>query len=65
MYCVCILYSEKINRFYTGYTGYTANLSGRLEFHSNAVIRKYTYRASNLVYKNLAVKRNITLADSK
>jgi putative endonuclease len=71
MYCVYILYSEKLDRFYTGYT---ANLSGRLEFHSNAAIRKYTYRANDwiLFYKiscksktqALKIERHIKLMKS-
>ena len=46
MYCVYILYSEKLDRFYIGFT---ANLAVRLAFHSKATNRKYTYRANDWV----------------
>ena len=44
MHQVYILHSEKLNRFYTGYT---ANLLERLEFHQNSESRKFTYNATD------------------
>ena len=44
MYFVYILQSEKINRFYIGYT---SNLDLRMQFHENAESRKYTYNADD------------------
>ncbi len=41
---VYILQSEKIDRFYIGYT---ANLDLRLGFHENADQRKFTYNADD------------------
>lgn len=43
-YCVYILHSEKLNRFYIGFT---TNLDVRLEFHSSAEARKFTYNADD------------------
>ncbi len=43
---VYILFSEKLNRFYTGFT---SNLEERLEFHKNAEDRKFTYNASDWI----------------
>ncbi|PHS03727.1 MAG: hypothetical protein COA88_15125 [Kordia sp.] len=37
MHCVYILYSEKLVRFYTGYS---PDLNTRLDFHSNCESRK-------------------------
>ena len=44
MHQVYILHSEKLNRFYTGYT---ANLLERLDFHQNSESRKFTYNAKD------------------
>jgi putative endonuclease len=45
MHLVYILYSQKINRFYIGYT---ANLDLRLGFHLNDnQTRKFTYKADD------------------
>jgi putative endonuclease len=44
MHTVYILHSQKLNRFYTGYT---TNLDVRMEFHANSETRKYTYNADD------------------
>ena len=44
MHCVYILHSERLNKFYTGYT---ANLDIRMEFHFNSESRKYTHNADD------------------
>ena len=44
MDCVYILYSEKLKRYYIGYT---ADLGTRLEFHKNAAAHKYTSKAND------------------
>jgi putative endonuclease len=44
MYCVYILHSKKINRFYIGFT---SNFDVRLEFHLHAESRKFTYNAED------------------
>ncbi|TXD83861.1 GIY-YIG nuclease family protein [Subsaximicrobium wynnwilliamsii] len=41
---VYILYSEKLDRFYVGYT---SNLDLRLIFHQNPEQRKYTHNAKD------------------
>ena len=41
---VYILQSEKLNRFYIGYT---TDIDKRLYFHENAESRKFTYRADD------------------
>jgi putative endonuclease len=41
---VYILFSEKLNRHYTGYT---TNTEQRLHFHENAETRKFTYKADD------------------
>ena len=43
-YTVYILHSEKLNRYYIGYT---SNFDLRLEFHKNAPPNKYTSNASD------------------
>ncbi len=43
-YCVYILHSKKLNRFYTGYT---QNLAIRLSFHNNPESRKFTAKADD------------------
>jgi len=43
-YCVYILHSAILSRFYTGYT---SNFEIRAAFHSNADLRKFTYRADD------------------
>ena len=43
-YYVYILYSEKLNRFYTGFT---SNIDQRLTLHHNAGADKYTYNADD------------------
>ena len=42
--CVYILYSEKLNRYYIGYT---TNFDKRLEFHKNAELNKFTANAQD------------------
>ena len=44
MHVVYILHSEKINRYYMGYS---SNLDLRMQFHENAEVRKYTYKADD------------------
>jgi len=41
---VYILFSKKLNRFYTGYTG---DLDLRMNFHENAESYKYTAKAND------------------
>ena len=70
--CVYILHSQKINRFYTGYS---SNLEERLVFHITPEKRKFTYNASDwvLFYKincktksqGLAIERHIKSMKSK
>ncbi|MEN2398314.1 GIY-YIG nuclease family protein [Flavobacterium sp. MC2016-06] len=43
-YIVYILHSEKLNRYYIGYT---SNFDLRLEFHKNAPPNKYTANAED------------------
>lgn len=43
-YFVYILYSEKLNRFYTGST---SNIDIRLDFHKNSENHKYTHNAND------------------
>jgi putative endonuclease len=43
-YCVYILHSETLSRFYTGYT---SNFDLRIEFHQNPDSRKFTYNAKD------------------
>ena len=51
MHKVYILFSEKLNRFYIGYT---SNLKARLEFHKSAENRKFTYNADDwTMYLNI------------
>ena len=44
MHTVYILQSQKLNRFYIGYT---SNFNLRLEFHANAENRKYSHNADD------------------
>ena len=44
MHFVYILYSAKLNRFYTGYT---SNFDSRMEFHRNAESHKFTANAED------------------
>ena len=44
MDCVYIIYSEKLRKFYTGYT---SNYEVRMQFHLNPESRKFTYNASD------------------
>ncbi|QLC66707.1 GIY-YIG nuclease family protein [Flavobacterium sp. LPB0248] len=44
MHFVYILYSVKLNRFYTGYT---SNFDNRMEFHRNAESHKFTANAED------------------
>jgi putative endonuclease len=41
---VYILFSKKLNRFYTGYT---SNLTTRMDFHRNAPNNKFTAKADD------------------
>lgn len=43
-YIVYILFSEKLNRHYTGAT---TNIDVRMDFHENAENHKYTHRAND------------------
>ena len=43
-YTVYILFSEKLNRFYTGYT---SNLDIRIDFHLNSLPNKFTANAKD------------------
>ncbi|MFD0932453.1 GIY-YIG nuclease family protein [Psychroflexus salinarum] len=43
-YLVYILFSEKLNRFYIGYT---SNIDQRLEFHQQAESHKFTSNAND------------------
>ena len=45
-YCVYILHSEILSRFYTGYT---SNLDVRIAFHENPESRKFTYNADDWI----------------
>src|SRR5690554_571378 len=45
-YCVYILHSEILSRFYTGYT---SNLDLRIEFHNDPEFRKFTYKAQDWI----------------
>ena len=44
MYCVYILHSTKLNRFYIGYT---SDFETRLEFHKQAASRKFTAKSDD------------------
>ena len=69
---VYILHSEKLNRYYTGYT---SDINIRLEFHDNAESRKFTYNADDwkLIFsmqcetklQALAIEKHIKLMKSK
>nr|WP_321229508.1 GIY-YIG nuclease family protein [uncultured Psychroserpens sp.] len=60
-YCVYILSSEKINRFYIGYS---SNLTVRLLFHENPEKRKFTYNADDWIvyYKIDCISKSQGLA---
>ena len=45
-YIVYILFSEKLNRFYTGST---SNIDIRLHLHKNAPVNKYTHGANDWI----------------
>ncbi len=55
MYCVYILFSAKLNRFYTGST---ADLDLRMEFHNNPEARKFTAKANDWVLFDSIVCEN-------
>ncbi|MGB3606919.1 GIY-YIG nuclease family protein [Psychroserpens sp.] len=71
-HCVYILSSEKLNRFYNGYS---SNLVERLFFHQKAEKHKYTYNGKDWVlffkidYKSksqgLAIEAHIKRMKSK
>ena len=46
MHSVFILFSEKLNRYYIGYT---SNLERRLEFHQTTEKRKFTHNADDWI----------------
>lgn len=46
MNIVYILYSQKLNRYYIGYT---SDFDLRFEFHKNADARKFTYNATDWI----------------
>jgi len=72
MHNVYILHSKKINRYYTGYT---ADITVRLEFHDNAETGKFTYNADDWIHmytlecdskqQALAVEKHIKSIKSK
>ena len=65
MHIVYILHSQKLNRFYIGYT---TNLEIRIDFHINDTqIRKFTYKASDwlLFLKIECTSKNQALAIEK
>ena len=72
MHCIYILHSDKIDRYYVGYS---SNLDERLNFHENSKKRKYTYNAKDwrLYYTiecqtkslGLAIERHIKRMKSK
>ena len=72
MHQVYILYSEKLNRFYIGYT---SDLKTRMEFHANAENRKFTHNATdwklfltidcNNKIQGLAIEKHIKSMKSK
>ncbi|WP_026451242.1 GIY-YIG nuclease family protein [Aequorivita capsosiphonis] len=45
-YCVYILHSDKLSRFYTGYS---SDFDIRSVFHENSESRKFTYNAADWV----------------
>ena len=61
---VYILFSEKIDRFYIGYT---SNLDERLQFHKDPDPNKYTYNADDwvLFYKISCVSKQQALVIEK
>ena len=71
-YFVYVLYSEKLDRHYTGST---SNIDVRLDFHKNAAVNKFTYKANDwkLVFslgcdnktQMLAIERHIKSMKSK
>ncbi len=72
MFLVYILHSEKLNRFYIGYT---SDLETRLTFHQNSETRKFTYNTKDCyIYKTikcksksqgLAIEKHIKIMKSK
>lgn len=72
MFNVYILYSAKIDRFYTGST---SDLNQRLEFHDNPDARKFTAKADDWIlfdkidceskYQALAIEKHIKSMKSK
>ena len=55
MYCVYILFSAKLDRFYTGFT---SDFDERMEFHNNPVARKFTAKADDWVLFDSIVCEN-------
>lgn len=65
MYCVYILFSEKLNKFYIGMT---SNFDERLEFNLNDVQkRKFTHNAEDwaLIYKIETETKELSLSIEK
>ncbi len=72
MNIVYILYSKKLNRFYTGFT---IDFETRWEFHKSALSNKYTAKANDWVVflkikcnskkQGLAIERHIKNMKSK
>lgn len=72
MYHVYILHSQKLNRFYIGFT---SNFDLRLEFHQNSEKRKFTYNAQDWILflkidcdskkQGLAIEKHIKLMKGK
>ena len=55
MYCVYILFSAKLDRFYTGST---SDFDERMEFHKNPEARKFTAKADDWkLYDRINCKR--------
>lgn len=49
MYCVYILYTEKLDRFYTGFT---SDFDVRMNFHDSPEARKFTAKAKDWIIFN-------------
>ena len=45
-HCIYIIFSEKLNRFYTGYT---SNFDIRMDFHFQASSNKFTAKAKDWI----------------
>ncbi|WP_417609904.1 GIY-YIG nuclease family protein [Owenweeksia hongkongensis] len=63
-FSVYILYSKKLNRYYTGYS---SDLKVRVEFHQNAETRKFTAKADDweLFFKLICTSEHQALSIEK